>query len=149
MQARMGRTQAGTIEATQAGLACADAGTVRWPEDAVLAVINPLTLDAIRQLEHYGSPGLVQRVVGIFLDETPRLIDGLHRAVRESAADRLRLGAHSLKGSSGNVGAERLNACARRLERACKGGFPANADTLIAAIDSSFEEAARALRRLA
>ncbi len=148
MYARMERIEAGTIEQSPAGLAYIERSARHGPDDRALPILNPRALDAIRQLERFGTAGLVQRVIAIFLEETPRLIDSMRRGCRESAAERLRLDAHALKGSTANVGADRLNACARRLEAACKAGFPPHAEALIAAIESSFEETVRALRRI-
>ena len=54
----------------------------------------------------------------IWLDDVPNLLGAVRTASDARSADGLRRAAHALKGASGNVGAVRLSAAARDLEKA-------------------------------
>ena len=53
---------------------------------------------ALRQVA--GDPLLLQRVVGAFLEETPRILNELAEGAEQGAWDRVRRGAHTLKGGA-------------------------------------------------
>ena len=62
----------------------------------------------------------VDRLVDVFLDDTPRLIAALENAAAGPDYDALRDAAHSLKSSSANLGAMSLSAAAKRVELAAR-----------------------------
>ncbi|MGY1521965.1 ATP-binding protein [Luteimonas sp. A482] len=62
----------------------------------------------------------VERLVDIFLEDTPRLVRALENAAGGPDYDALREAAHSLKSSSANLGAMSLSAAARRVELAAR-----------------------------
>src|SRR5690606_36373640 len=62
----------------------------------------------------------VERLVDIFLEDTPRLVRALENAASGPDYDALREAAHSLKSSSANLGAMSLSAAARRVELAAR-----------------------------
>ena len=62
----------------------------------------------------------VERLVDVFLDDTPRLIRALENAAAGPDYDALRDAAHSLKSSSANLGAMSLSAAAKRVELAAR-----------------------------
>ena len=62
----------------------------------------------------------VDRLVDVFLDDTPRRIAALENAAAGPDYDALRDAAHSLKSSSANLGAMSLSAAAKRVELAAR-----------------------------
>ena len=62
----------------------------------------------------------VDRLIDVFLDDTPRLIQALENAAAGPDYDALRDAAHSLKSSSANLGAMSLSAAAKRVELAAR-----------------------------
>src|SRR5690606_33472416 len=62
----------------------------------------------------------VDRLVDVFLEDTPRLIAALEGAAAGPDFDALRDAAHSLKSSSANLGAMSLSAAAKRVELAAR-----------------------------
>lgn len=56
-------------------------------------------------------------LLGVFLDDSLKRLDQLHAA---RSAEELRMVAHSLKGSSGNMGAQVLSDLCRQLEERVK-----------------------------
>src|SRR5690606_7610629 len=62
----------------------------------------------------------VDRLIDLFLEDTPRLISTLEAAAAGPDFDALRDAAHSLKSSSANLGAMSLSAAAKRVELAAR-----------------------------
>ena len=79
--------------------------------------IDPRALERIAALRRPGRPDPVARIVASFLNDMPVQLDALSEAINEGAFGALRDGAHSLKSSSANVGATKLAALFRELER--------------------------------
>lgn len=67
-----------------------------------------------------GDTDLLIKILQIFVDDTPRKMNGLRNALDSADADAIRLEAHSLKGSSANIGAELFRELASRIEQAGK-----------------------------
>ena len=62
----------------------------------------------------------VERLVDVFLEDTPRLVRALEHAAAGPDYDALREAAHSLKSSAANLGAMSLSAAAKRVELAAR-----------------------------
>jgi TMAO reductase system sensor TorS len=73
-------------------------------------------LDKIRLLERGGAAGVLARVVELYLQGTPPLIDRMRRALDADDQEALRAAAHTLKSSSANVGAMKLHGLCKELE---------------------------------
>jgi CheY-like chemotaxis protein len=82
--------------------------------------INWQMLDNIRSLQTDNGPDLVGKVVGIYLDRSPSLIDALEQAVQNGGFEDISKTAHSLKSSSANLGAMALAGLCKELEIAGK-----------------------------
>ncbi|HEX3885760.1 MAG TPA: PAS-domain containing protein [Stellaceae bacterium] len=128
--------------------ACAASGqpmaaTVDRAEPACDAVFDA---DAIATLEKYLPGAQVDELLTMFVDQ----IDGQVAPIRSAAALRnlAELGreAHSLAGSTGNIGASRLSRLARELEAACKAGDPDAAAELSSRVVAAASTAAIAVR---
>lgn len=62
-------------------------------------------------------PGMVNEIAELLLVECPKLMGQINEALEANNADKLRLSAHSLKGSTMSVGAKRVHAAAEKLEK--------------------------------
>ena len=78
--------------------------------------INPRALDAIRHLPGPNGAALVGKVIRAYLADTPARLAQMRAALDAGDAGALRKGAHGLKSSSANVGAETLAALCKELE---------------------------------
>ncbi|HTQ80432.1 MAG TPA: ATP-binding protein, partial [Thermoanaerobaculia bacterium] len=85
------------------------------PPDSSL--LDPLYLDGLRRLGGRTGRPLVREIVESYLTETPRRVGLLHEAVSRADAGALTFLAHSLKGSSAQLGAVRVAAVSARLEQ--------------------------------
>jgi CheY-like chemotaxis protein/HPt (histidine-containing phosphotransfer) domain-containing protein len=63
-----------------------------------------------------GEPALLREVVALFRADGRPLLQELRAAAERGDADRLMRGAHKLRGSASNLGAERMSALCERLE---------------------------------
>lgn len=86
-----------------------------------------------------GDEELLRELAALFLDDYPRVLEALKKAVAAGAADDIEHHAHSLKGSVSNFGAPEVVAAALSLERQGRnqalGETPAALKALEAALD--------------
>lgn len=92
--------------------------------------IDHAVLDSIRSLQLPDSNDLVGQIVTTYIDDSADLMLQLAEAVRASDCERVRAAAHSLKSSSGNVGARQVVDLARQLEMAGRQDEPAQFEAL-------------------
>jgi two-component system sensor histidine kinase/response regulator len=116
----------------------AEAGIVRpaapAPPDHRLAFDRAAALDILG-----GDETLLAEVLGLFLDDAPRLLREVRGAVEASDAATLNRLAHTIAGVSGNFAAPALVASARRLEAMSKAGDLTGAADAEAAMERDFE----------
>ena len=111
------------------------------------AVLDIRALRRLRSLERAGTqPGLLDSLVGMFLDKTPARLERIARACAASQHGFVEIEAHSLKSSCRNLGAERMGTCAAMLERDAQAGV-AEADA-VDCLAREFETVATILRRV-
>jgi len=79
--------------------------------------LDPSRLDSLRRLGELSGKPLLREIVESFLAEAPRRLARLKQALARGDADDLAFVAHSLKGSSGQIGAQRVAALSFELER--------------------------------
>jgi CheY-like chemotaxis protein len=87
-----------------------------------------------------GEPELLRDVVNLFLDDCPKLLDGIRGAVERSDAQALERAAHKLKGTVANFSARASYDAALRLEVMGRGGHLEQAREALARLDSSLRE---------
>jgi two-component system sensor histidine kinase/response regulator len=123
-------------------LATADAAAAEESERA----LNMQFLQQFQELDPSG--GLIKKIMQIFLDTAGDALRQIEQAVAAGDADGLRRGAHTLKSSSANVGAERLSRVFRQLEALGKEGRLEEATALLGEMRQAYEHAAREIRAL-
>jgi CheY-like chemotaxis protein/HPt (histidine-containing phosphotransfer) domain-containing protein len=112
---------------------------------ATAGVLDQNVLDELRKLEADGAPDLLADLIGLFQQETPPLLDSIRDAVATGNADKLRAAAHTLKGSSGSLGARGLAALCADLERVGRSGSVAGAAALLAPLAAEYARVCVAL----
>jgi PAS domain S-box-containing protein len=98
--------------------------------------LNRTVLSEIRTLRDEGDADPLIEIGRSFLNHTPRLIAELHTSIQASDFTSIRTAAHSLKGSSANLGAEKLARLCYELEQASKNAQPDQFPALLAQIES-------------
>ncbi len=100
-------------------------------------------LDGLRVL---GGDGLVRQMVAVFVEHSAGRIAALQSALDGGDLPGAAAAAHTVKGSSRQLGLTALADACLALEQACKGGDNAAAKTLAAAVHESYAAAAELLR---
>jgi two-component system, sensor histidine kinase and response regulator len=85
---------------------------------------GPLILDpaGIQRLRGWGGDELVGKMIQLFLSNAPERLRDIQEGLEEGELERVERGAHSLKSSAGNLGAEALRVTCASLEEAAEQG---------------------------
>ena len=107
----------------------------------------PATIDrpTFTALQEAAGAEFVAELVDTFLEEAPRMMEGLREALAARDADAFRRAAHSLKSNSNTFGALELGAQAKALEL---GGLDSAGAAALAGLQEEFARVAAALRKL-
>jgi HPt (histidine-containing phosphotransfer) domain-containing protein len=108
--------------------------------------LDQRALDTIRSLEQPGSAAVLQRVLGIYLKNSPKLVQTMHDAAKAGDAAALGNAAHALKSSSIYVGAARFGALCREIEAAAKSTPPVVTASRVATLESEYLRVEQLLR---
>lgn len=106
---------------------------------------RPVLDDArLAELQDMLGP-VIDEVLRAWLQDTPRTLQAVHRALHDGELGAAICAAHALKGSCSNVGAASLSASAQALECALReGGADCSAATIaLAQLDGEYDNAAR------
>ena len=115
------------------------------PDEAV----DARALAALRDLQGQGRPDLLAELMAIYLRDTPPRLAALHEAVVRADAEALRRAAHSIKGSSSQIGAVQVaRLCADLEEQARTTDMGGIAETLRRP-DEAFDRVRARLQALA
>ena len=97
------------------------------------AAIDPAAIQQLLDMTG-GDPAFLDELLDAFLEGAEQQLAEMQRAAAAHVAGDLVRPAHSLKGNAANVGARRLEALGRDLERDARAGTVADAGGRIAAI---------------
>jgi signal transduction histidine kinase/DNA-binding response OmpR family regulator len=103
-------------------------------------------LDSLRRLGQIAGSSVLDNIVGSFLAEAPRRLERLRQALDKSDAQDLAFLAHSLKGSSSQLGAVRLAALSADLEERSLSSELTEAAGLLDEIEQEVERVAPLLQ---
>ena len=102
------------------------------------AGINRHALANIRALSTDAGGALLERVIHAYVDDTPQHFQALRLAISAQNTNGMRKAAHSLKGSSANVGAETLAQLCSDMERLARNNSSDGAFVLLNDMESEF-----------
>jgi len=100
---------------------------------------NPL-LTRLQELVQETDFEFVIELVDIYLNETPTQIQTIVKALDTQNHHMLTIAAHTLKGSSLNLGAKQLGAACFKLEELGRSGIPISASINTKEIEGEFEQ---------
>lgn len=83
---------------------------------AELPIIDPEAIENLRALNPGDNDEFLREIIAIFLEDTPNRLAELTQSLAAGDVGVFTRAAHSIKGSSSNVGAVRLRAVAEKLE---------------------------------
>ena len=113
--------------------------------DSTVSTDDVINDEILGRLSERLPPDRMARLVGTFLEESPKLLDRMTAAIDREDFDDLRLASHSLKGSSSFLGATEVTELARQVE-----GKSQQPDTCMPVVQetvAAFLRAQRALQR--
>lgn len=101
--------------------------------------INRKVLNELRALEAQGSSGFLAELIDVFFREFSRHLKGLRRAIEERDVREAERLAHTMKGSSGNLGAEGLSRVCASLQEAAHAARWEILQGLMAQVETEYE----------
>ncbi|MCK7580373.1 MAG: Hpt domain-containing protein [Chromatiales bacterium] len=116
--------------------------TAAVPTDAPL---DERALAQIRALQRPGQPSVLGKIIGLYLDGAPALLQRLREAVAAGDGEALRQAAHSFKSGSANLGATALAAACKELEQRGRERRLEGTAALLAEVDCRYDQVRAAL----
>jgi CheY-like chemotaxis protein len=114
-------------------------------EYAPAKVIDRNVIDRLRKLTKESSPDFLLGMIDLFIEDSPARINKMKEALWRADADTLAKAAHSLKGSSGQVGARRMFALCDIIEERSRAGSIEGAAPLLLTLEEEFGRVCLAL----
>jgi len=106
-----------------------------------LPVIDPATIAGLRALDADNSGAFLTEIIGIFLEDTPQRLIELDQTLAAGDMTAFGRAAHTIKGSSSNLGALALRAVAEELEQKVRRHDLEGVAPLVATLKAEFERA--------
>lgn len=104
--------------------------------------------EALARLEEWGGEGLLTQMIQLFLESTPERLAQIREGLERGDRELLERGAHSLKSSAANLGAERLRGLASAMEERAHRGEVVGLASLLTDLEGAHAAASDALRRI-
>ena len=135
------------------GMPCAplQASTQSLPDNTSASeqsqsVIDQKVLDNIRALQEEGKEDLLNKIITIFLNDSPERLKELRKTVNSSDAPSINRIAHTLKSSCANLGAMKISSLFREMEAMGRTNSIEHAPELLSQIETEFKVAEFALK---
>jgi HPt (histidine-containing phosphotransfer) domain-containing protein len=109
-------------------------------------VIDWSVLEEYLAFRKPGRPDPRRRIISIYLDTSPALMDAIKTAISGADGTLLSKSAHSLKSCSTQVGAGGLGSLCAELERTGRAGAISEAKTLVARLETQYAAVSAALK---
>jgi histidine phosphotransfer protein HptB len=113
-----------------------------------LPVIDSQAIENLRALNPDDNDEFLREIAGIFLEDTPVRIGELEQSLAAGDVAKFTRAAHSIKGSSSNLGALALRASAEKLEQLSHTSGLAGVAPLIDAVKAEFARAQAELAKI-
>jgi CheY-like chemotaxis protein/HPt (histidine-containing phosphotransfer) domain-containing protein len=119
------------------------------PEDAPAEPSEPTIdraqLESLRDLQDPGDPDVIRELIEMFLGDAQRSLDAIRAASASEDSATLTRAAHTLKGSSANMGAQQLSTLSRRIEERARSHSLAGLEGLLAEMEPEMHRVRTAL----
>lgn len=110
-------------------------------------ILDPATIASLRDLSP-GDDSFLWEIIDMFLKDSPARLAEIRNGLAHKDALAVARAAHSLKGSSGNFGAMRLQAAAKVIEQLANQERLGEAADVLPHLESEYRQAADALKAL-
>ena len=116
------------------------------PPAEVGDALDKTTIDYLKSLRRGDGPSVLERAVGMYLENAPTVLEELRRAVAGGDASAVWKIAHSLKSSSASLGAKQLAQHIGDMEGRARQNDLVEADSRLVRIQTEFQKVSSALR---
>jgi signal transduction histidine kinase/DNA-binding response OmpR family regulator/HPt (histidine-containing phosphotransfer) domain-containing protein len=107
--------------------------------------LDARALAQIRVLHRTGAPNLLGKIIGLYLDNSPKLLQQVRDAVVNADSKAMWQAAHSLKSSSANLGATQVAALCKQIEQRGREQQLEDVAELLQALETHYLQAREAL----
>lgn len=112
------------------------------------SAIDPQAIENLRALNPGDNDEFLREIAGIYLEDTPQRIAELDSSLAAGDAPKFTRAAHSIKGSSANLGANEVRATAEKLEHQSRATGLSELGPLIAQLKADYARAEAELGQL-
>jgi len=105
-------------------------------------------LGQIERLNEWGGADLQRKMIDLFLTHALERLDEVKDGVATGSSEKAETGAHTLKSSAGNVGAQRLQKLAQDAETLAEAGNLHELQAILPSLEEEFQAACGALKGL-
>jgi two-component system sensor histidine kinase/response regulator len=106
---------------------------------------GPIDREVIKTIASLGKPSLLQKLITLFCDDAPRVLESIREAVAQNDSKALASAAHRLKSNSANLGALQLATLCRQIELLSRNNRTEGISALVAEMDVEFRQVKLAL----
>ena len=111
--------------------------------------INMSVIEELLSLSDDGDASLLVDLIQMFLEDAPVKVNAIKTGFAKRDMHQIEKAAHSLKGSSGNLGATQVQEICDQLQQACRGSTtPEEVAALVGELEQPFALVLRELRAL-
>jgi two-component system sensor histidine kinase/response regulator len=114
-------------------------------EDSEENPLDQIMLARLRDLQEEGEPDILNELIELFLSDVPLQLAALREVVDAGGAHSVGRIAHTLRGSSGSMGATRMTTICSELEDVGASGDLSRAPELLERLEEEFERLRMAL----
>tara|TARA_B100002003_G_scaffold206716_1_gene200661 strand:+ start:123 stop:485 length:363 start_codon:yes stop_codon:yes gene_type:complete len=107
-----------------------------------------INLESLGRLKEWGVPKLVNEMIRLFLQNGPSRMDQIRSVVESDDLDQPERGAHSLKSSAANIGAEHVRQIADEIEIAASNAEAERVRELLPGLEEAFGEVIAELEKM-
>lgn len=112
------------------------------------SVIDPQAIENLRALNPDDNDEFLREIVNIYLEDTPLRIKELEDSLTAKDAGKFTRAAHSIKGSSSNLGATVVRAVAEKIEHDSRSQGVEGGERLIVELKQEYARAEAELKKL-
>ena len=110
--------------------------------------LQVIDIQALERLKEWGGDKLAAQMVRLFLKNSGVRMDQIRTGVKQEDMDEAERGAHSLKSSAANIGAEHVRTLATQVEAAALSNDPEGARKAAEELEVAYQSAMEQLREL-